>query len=123
MNSDAILPCEIAAAKILPSIRAALAIVLVVKLNTSKYEVAKMLGLTPAAVTNYIEGKRGSVYLRRILADKELYSLINELAKLIRENGGLQGDALKRYQEVVCTICNLINEKKCPQTSRHGMLV
>ena len=108
------MPCEIAA-NIIPSIRAAIAIALVEELGLSRYEAAKFLGMTPAAVTNYLEGKRGNVYLKKILRDERLYRIVREVASLIAKHRGLKGDALRAYKEAVCKICCCLNELGCPR--------
>ncbi|MEB3755419.1 MAG: hypothetical protein GSR79_00955, partial [Desulfurococcales archaeon] len=60
-------PCEMAAKYVLPAIRAALAIVLTEEYGFTSYRVAKMLNLTPAAITNYRKGKRGIKLIDYIL--------------------------------------------------------
>lgn len=112
------MPCEIAI-NIIPSIRAAIAIALVKELGLSRYEAAKFLGMTPAAVTNYLEGKRGNVYLNKILDDKKLYSIVRNVAKVILDNKGLKENAVEIYKDAVCEICCCLNELGCP---KKGML-
>lgn len=51
-------PCEVYASKLIPIIRAELARELVER-GYRKKDVAKMLGITVAAVSQYIHGKRG----------------------------------------------------------------
>ncbi len=110
------MPCEVAI-NIIPSIRAAIVIALVNELGLSRYEAAKFLGMTPAAVTNYLEGKRGNIYLKRILRDRELYDLVRKVADSIVKSRGLKGEALKAYKETVCKICCCLNELGCPRKS------
>ncbi|MDP8003518.1 MAG: transcriptional regulator, partial [Caldisphaera sp.] len=77
------MPCEIAAKMVIPSIRASVAYVLVNEFKLSKYTVARLLGLTPAAINNYMSGKRGDKYMK-ILLENEIYlSKVEEVAKLI----------------------------------------
>lgn len=52
-----VLPCEIAAKKIVPSIKANLARKLKKK-GLKQKEIAKVLGVTNAAVSQYLSGKR-----------------------------------------------------------------
>ncbi|MCW3132915.1 MAG: helix-turn-helix domain-containing protein [Methanophagales archaeon] len=51
-------PCEVIVWDVLPGIRAALAEELV-KNGISQKEASKMLGITPAAVSQYVSKKRG----------------------------------------------------------------
>lgn len=52
-------PCEERYRKILPFIRSELARVLVIEYHLSQRDVAKILGVTEAAVSQYLKGKRG----------------------------------------------------------------
>ncbi|MGP8322101.1 MAG: transcriptional regulator [Methanosarcinaceae archaeon] len=53
-------PCEIMVQKILPAIRAELARVLMVEHNCTQQKVADILGLSRAAVSQYVSEKRGA---------------------------------------------------------------
>jgi len=117
------MPCEIAI-NIIPSIRAAIVVALVKELGLSKYEAAKFLGMTPAAVTNYLEGKRGNIYLNKILNDKRLYNIVKKVARAILKNKGLKEDAIGIYRDAVCEICCCLNELGCPRKSKNiGSLI
>ncbi|MGC8566157.1 MAG: transcriptional regulator [Caldisphaera sp.] len=114
------MPCEIAAKMVIPSIRASVAYVLVNEFKLSKYTVARLLGLTPAAINNYMSGKRGDKYMK-ILLENEIYlSKVEEVAKLILNfHGESKNDMdlfLKRYQEAMCSICSQVNEV----AAKHG---
>ncbi|HJH29309.1 MAG TPA: transcriptional regulator [Methanosarcinaceae archaeon] len=53
-------PCEIMVQKVLPAIRAELARVLMVEHNCTQQKVADILGLSRAAVSQYVSEKRGA---------------------------------------------------------------
>ncbi len=100
-------PCEVAVRKYVPSIRAAIAIVLVRDYGLSIYRAAKILGLTPAAISNYILGRRGSSYTDIILRDEELYELLNSIARKF-----VSGDYDEReLPRQICTACVKLREK------------
>ncbi len=106
------LPCERASRVIIPSIRAALVRHLVENKKISRYNVAKLLGITPASVTNYMKGERGDPELeKRILSEEKYYRIIEVMANLILSSKGL-GDpkTYVRFRELVCTICSGLNE-------------
>ncbi|MCS7145951.1 MAG: hypothetical protein RMJ28_02625 [Nitrososphaerota archaeon] len=63
--------------QIVPSIRAALADILVKKYGLRKSKVAKVLGVSPAAITHYVSGARGQRFYG---VDKETEEKIEELA-------------------------------------------
>jgi uncharacterized protein len=57
---DDVLPQEIEVRYIIPAIRGKLAHVLVEEKEVSQKQTAKLLGLTEAAISQYINGKRGN---------------------------------------------------------------
>jgi hypothetical protein len=85
-------PCEEIVWDVLPSIRAAIAEELV-KRGISQKEVAKMLGITPPAVSQYVSKKRGySIEFRediresiRRLADDLIQKKVDNLTARICE--------------------------------------
>jgi len=90
-------PCEIIVWNVLPSIRAALVEELV-KSGISQKEVSKMLGITPAAVSQYVSKKRG----HKIDFKDDVKDEIKRLASdIIR--GGTDDPALK-----ICKICMML---------------
>ncbi|MDN5358520.1 MAG: uncharacterized protein PWP76_363 [Candidatus Diapherotrites archaeon] len=62
-------PCEVIFWQILPAVRRELARELV-KRGLKQREVAEMLGLTPAALTQYLKGKRGKTELPEWIKEK-----------------------------------------------------
>ena len=102
------IPCEATVKKLLPSIRAALAIVLVREYDISAYRTAKLLGLTPASVSNYLSGRRGRGNLDSLLGDPELKEMIRDLAELLLK--ACQPNA-PEVQLAACNICRKAREK------------
>jgi hypothetical protein len=106
-------PCEIAVRKYIPSVRASIAIVLVRDFGMSVYRAAKLLGLSPAAISNYMLGRRGSEFVEAILGDDELYAKVQEIAKAF-----LRGDMDRREAaKSLCKICVRLREKLETETS------
>ncbi|MGQ9720350.1 MAG: transcriptional regulator [Candidatus Jordarchaeum sp.] len=68
-------PCEIVIWYVLPSVRSELAKELV-KLGLSQKEVANKLGISEAAVSHYVKGKRG----KKIDLDKDTRNEVKKLA-------------------------------------------
>lgn len=109
MTHDNVLvtPCEIAVRKYVPSIRASIATVLVRDYGLSVYRAAKILRLTPAAISNYLLKRRGGEYLEVLLEDKELYNMINDIAeRLISDN--IDNNYMSQK---LCIICRKLREK------------
>ncbi|MBD3389307.1 MAG: helix-turn-helix domain-containing protein [Candidatus Altiarchaeales archaeon] len=89
------LPCETALWYVLPQIRADLSRALV-KEGMSQKEVADVLGITPAAVSQYIHKKRGG----KIKRTKEYNDLVRDSAKKILKS---KDDVAVRG--IICRCC------------------
>ena len=81
-------PCQKIVWDLVPAIRASLAIELVKK-GQSQAATAKLLGIAPSAVSQYISGKRGY----RIEFQGETKELIEKLAQDLIDNKGNTGCA------------------------------
>lgn len=105
------LPCEVAVKKILPTIRALTAYILVKEYGLSIYSTAKLMGITPAAVSNYVSGRRGRKYQQIIERDPKVREIIRRIAdKLIK------GAQTEEIVKEVCNACATLrhNEELCP---------
>ncbi len=95
-------PCEIAANRILPAIRAEIARVLINEHNMKQTEVSHLLGITQGAVNHYLSGYRGG---GKIL---EEYPEIKEYAKKMAER-------IKNGEEIsyngFCKFCKKMMKK------------
>lgn len=98
-------PCEIVIWYVLPSVRSELAKELI-KLGLSQKEVAKKLGISEAAVSHYIKGKRG----KKIDLDKETRNGVKKLANEVASSDEDSNLVLK-----TCEICIKVrkNELLC----------
>lgn len=70
-------PAELMVSKLLPTIRARLAQVLIEEYHMKQVEVAKQLGITQAAVSHYITKSRGM--------DRELVHLFPEIERFVQD--------------------------------------
>ncbi|UGV41180.1 helix-turn-helix domain-containing protein [Methanococcoides orientis] len=98
-------PCQAVVWDILPAIRAALAMELV-KNGISQKEVAKMFGMAPSAVSQYLTKKRGY----RIEFDDDVKESIARLALEIQEG------KVDNVPAKICEICRYLRrgEGACP---------
>jgi predicted transcriptional regulator len=94
------LPCQEVVWDLLPAIRAALAASLVRK-GRSQQEAARLLEMAPAAISQYLSGKRGY----RIEFDDEIRAEIDRAADELAS--GNTTDVSAR----LCTICRSIRER------------
>ncbi|WP_126449891.1 transcriptional regulator [Sulfodiicoccus acidiphilus] len=93
------LPCEVAARDILPAIRCVLAERLVKEKGLSIYRTAKLLGITPAAVQNYVKNRRGSYMKEFLETDPKISQMIEEMLNILEKG---RGDISDYY----CMLCS-----------------
>lgn len=70
---------------LLPAVRSLVAYDLVKRIGMKKNEAARILNLTPSAVSQYIEGKRGGSWVKKIKSSEESMLIIRELADRISD--------------------------------------
>ncbi len=97
------MPCELIVTHILPTARGAIAKELVTRHGMTQTEVAKMFGVTSAAVSQYIKGMRGG----NTLIDKsayrdDFYAMIADTADRIVAGADIT--------ESLCMICGFVKE-------------
>jgi predicted transcriptional regulator len=91
-------PCEIIVWKILPAIRKEFAKKLVKEQGLSQREAAAKLGLTEAAISRYISGKRGVEEIFNGVVSEQITASVKQL---------VEGNGTKVIEET-CRICNII---------------
>jgi predicted transcriptional regulator len=97
-------PCEYRVRYLLPAIRAAVATVLERDFSLSPYRVAKILGITPAAICNYRFKRRSSArLLEEMLSRDDIVGEIRSIAsKLV--SGTVDPE------EAMCSLCRKLSE-------------
>ena len=89
--------CETFAREVLPAIRALIAQKLVKEMGLKQSEAAKLLGVTQATISHYINFRRGKV--TKLLQTKEVASSLDEVAaRIVKERASITPDDL-------CQIC------------------
>ncbi|MCK5560822.1 MAG: helix-turn-helix domain-containing protein [Thermoplasmata archaeon] len=96
------MPCELIVWYILPAIRSAIAENMVKEHNLKQTEVAKKLGITDAAVSQYLSSKRAKI----VLKDPKIRKQIKESTRRI-----VNGDEGKVIIET-CRLCDLLKKTK-----------
>jgi predicted transcriptional regulator len=89
-------PCQITQWYLLPAISAELVKELKV-LGVKQAEIARLLGVTPAAVSQYVKGKRGKV----VTFTPDIKKMISKSAKKIA-TGEIDDEGLSRE---ICELC------------------
>lgn len=100
-----LLPAEIESKTLIPALRAILAKKLAEDHSIREDEISKMLGVTQAAVSNYIRGTRGDPSLiAKLLAEKQVSTLIDELTENLSSDMAYTPSSLSKF----IGLCNYI---------------
>ncbi len=100
------IPCEYIVWNVLPSIRKGFVKSLMKNYNLTQKQIAEIIKLTPAAVSQYLSNKRGGIGV----TDKNILREIDKSTRNIYKNGGAQ------LSIETCRICNLL--KSTEQVSK-----
>jgi len=100
-----LLPAEIESKTMIPALRAILAKKLANQHKIREDEISKMLGVTQAAVSNYIRGTRGDPKLiSQLSSQKQIGEMINEISDNLASNRAYTPASLSKF----IGICNYI---------------
>jgi len=100
-----LLPAEIESKTMIPALRAILAKKLADEHKIREDEISKMLGVTQAAVSNYIRGTRGDPKLiSQLSSQKQIGEMINEISDNLASNKAYTPASLSKF----IGICNYI---------------
>jgi uncharacterized protein len=124
-----LLPAEIEAKSLIPAIRAILAVKLIREYKMKEELVARALGITQAAVSNYIRGTRGDTDLiTKLTSLQEVMRMIDEIARDLAGNNAYTPFTMSKflqlcnYMRFTMIICDVhhdiesnIDEQMCEQ--------
>jgi predicted transcriptional regulator len=124
-----LLPSEIEAKSLIPAVRAILAKKLIKEYSLKEEDVARVLGITQAAVSNYVRGTRGDVELiSKLESVREVMRMIDDIAKDLSTNKAYTPSTLAkfvglcnymRYTLIICDVHHSmesnIDEQICEQ--------
>ncbi len=100
-----LLPAEIESKSLIPALRAILAVDLAKKHNIREDEISRLLGVTQAAVSNYIRGIRGDPKLiEKLLQEKQVASMITEISDSLASDNAYTPLSLSKF----IGLCNYI---------------
>ena len=100
-----LLPAEIESKTLIPALRAILAKKLAEEHEVREDEISKMLGVTQAAVSNYIRGTRGDPKLiEKLVGDKQVSEMISELSDRLSSDMAYTPSSLAKF----ISLCNYI---------------
>ncbi len=124
-----LLPSEIESKLLIPAVRAILSKELVIEKGLKEEEVARLLGITQAAVSNYLRGTRGdNELISKLVSLSEIMSMIKEISDDLSTNRAYTAKTLSkfialcnymRYSLIICdahhSLERNIDEKVCEQ--------
>ena len=100
-----LLPAEIESKTLIPALRAILAKKLAKDHKIREDEISKMLGVTQAAVSNYIRGTRGDPQLiQKLLEEEQVSKLVDELTDSLSSDMAYTPSNLSKF----IGLCNYI---------------
>lgn len=100
-----LLPAEIESKTLIPALRAILAKKLAEEHKIREDEISKMLGVTQAAISNYIRGTRGDPKLiEKLAADEQVAIMIKDLSERLASDMAYTPSSLARF----ISLCNYI---------------
>lgn len=97
-------PCEVVAKSVLPAMRAMVTKELIEVHDLKQVEVAQLLGITQAAVSQYIRGERG---VALSLENLDVKALVSSIALQLKSGKGSPQEIVSRF----CEACKLIRGK------------
>lgn len=100
-------PCEVVGRTFLPAFRSSLAKELVEKYGFSQVDVARRLGITQAAVSQYMHAKRAKRTLERRALMRVVEKMARSVAKQIWQNKISSEDMMR----VTCELCAEVRAK------------
>ena len=100
-----LLPAEIESKSLIPALRAILAKDLANKHNIREDEISKMLGVTQAAISNYIRGTRGDPKLiEKLQEDKQVTVMLDDISDSLSSDKAYTPSTLSKF----IGLCNYI---------------
>jgi len=100
-----LLPAEIESRSLIPALRAILSKRLSEKYNIHEDEISKMLGVTQAAVSNYIRGTRGDPKLiEKLNGEKQVTEMFTDICENLASDKAYTPSSLSKF----IGLCNYI---------------
>ena len=97
-------PCIIVVRYVLPTLRVLIAKELIEVHGLRRARAAKMMGLTPAAITQYLKNVRGKTAVKTVESSDEAIRVISEMATHIANGDASSYDVLRD----MCRICQIV---------------
>ncbi|MXZ93968.1 MAG: transcriptional regulator [Cenarchaeum sp. SB0678_bin_8] len=100
-----LLPAEIESKTLIPAIRAILAKKLTANYEIPEDTISKMLGVTQAAISNYVRGTRGDpALIEKLLQNKKVAEMIEDLSNDLASERAYTPSSLSKF----IGLCNYV---------------
>lgn len=100
-----LLPAEIESKTLIPALRAIIAKKLADDYSIREEEISKMLGVTQAAISNYIRGTRGDpVLIGKLLSQDKIHEMVKDLCYNLSTDMAYTPSSLSKF----IGLCNYI---------------
>lgn len=93
---------------VLPAIRVLITKELLEKYGLRKIDIADKMSISPAAVTQYSKGIRGSSYVKEISGSEEIMKRVFEISEAVADEDANP----ESIMEKMCEVCRLIRSDK-----------
>jgi predicted transcriptional regulator len=100
-------PCVTIVKHVLPAIRVLVVKELIEKYHVRKVDASAKMELTPAAITQYLKGERGTTFIDEVLRS-EVMNDISKLAEILAKDDA----PIESVIEKVCNICATIRSEE-----------
>jgi predicted transcriptional regulator len=97
-------PCVIVVKYLLPAIRVLVTKELVEKHNMRKIDASEKMELTPAAITQYFKGERGTALANEIAQSEETMKMISKLAETLAREDATPENVIEKLCEICTTV-------------------
>ena len=96
-----LLPQQIESRWIIPAVRSIIAHELIERYEFNQSDVAELLGVTQAAINNYMRGNRGErEIIKKLKRDKQVMLMVNDIAKNLNRNHQFTPRCMSKYIEL-----------------------
>ena len=98
MTCTMLLPAEIESKTLIPALRAIIAKSLAEKHQVREEIISKMLGVTQAAISNYIRGTRGDPELiKKLLEEKQISEMVDDICDNLASDKAYTPSSLSKF--------------------------
>jgi predicted transcriptional regulator len=100
-------PCMIVVQYVLPAIRVLIMRELVEKHGLRKIDASAKMAVSPAAVTQYMKGERGSAFIKEVSQSEKAMQIVSELAEALVKDETPMDTVISK----LCEACTIIRSE------------